>query len=302
MRVVRSAEGIVVQAPAKINLFFEVLGRRADGYHEIETLMCPIGLFDTITFRKTPPGPIDFHCRCAYRADRRDGAGREQIPTGRDNLAVRAVELLRRRTGVRAGGQLHLVKRIPARAGLGGGSSDAAAALAAANRAWQLHWTADRLAPLAGELGSDVPFFLFGGAALCRGRGEGIEPLFGFGPLDFVVICPPEGLATAEVYRGCVLPDAPRSVQPLKEALTRRDGPAAGREVFNRLQPAAAGLTPWVNRLRAALAEVDCLGFGMSGSGTAHFALCRHAGHARRLARRFQALQVGRVHAVQSCR
>jgi 4-diphosphocytidyl-2-C-methyl-D-erythritol kinase len=302
MRVVRSAEGIVVQAPAKINLFFEVLGSRADGYHEIETLMCPIGLFDTVIFRKTPPGPVQFHCQCAFHADRRDGPGGGRVPEGRDNLAVRAVELLRRRAGVRAGGQLYLRKRIPAQAGLGGGSSDAAAALAAANRVWQLHWPLDRLAALAAELGSDVPFFLYGNAAVCRGRGERIEPVSGFGPLDFAVICPPEGLATAEVYRQCVSPEVPRSVGPLREALARRDRAAAGREVFNRLQPASARLSPWMDRLRAALAGSDCLGFGMSGSGTAHFALCRHAGHARRLARRFHALQVGRVHAVQSCR
>jgi 4-diphosphocytidyl-2-C-methyl-D-erythritol kinase len=302
MRVVRSAEGIVVQAPAKVNLFFEVLGSRADGYHEVETLMCPIGLFDTIIFRKTPPGPIHFHCRCAFPADRRNEPGRGHIPEGRDNLAVRAVELLRRRAGVRAGGQLYLVKRIPAQAGLGGGSSDAAAALAAANNAWELHWPVERLAPLAAELGSDVPFFLHGGAALCRGRGERIEPLAGFGPLDFVVICPPEGLATGEVYRECVPADAPRSVGPLMEALARGDRPAMGREIFNRLQPASARLAPWIDRLRAVLEKVDCLGLGMSGSGTAHFALCRHASHARRVARHFQALQVGRVYAVQTCR
>jgi 4-diphosphocytidyl-2-C-methyl-D-erythritol kinase len=302
MRVVRSAEGIVVQAPAKINLFFEVLGSRADGYHEIETLMCPIGLFDTIIFRKTASGPVEFHCRCAFGVDRRAGSGKEQIPKGSDNLALRAVELLRRRAGVCAGGQLYLLKRIPAQAGLGGGSSDAAAALAAANAAWQVNWPTDRLAELAGELGSDVPFFLYGGAALCRGRGERIEPLQGIGPLDVVLICPPEGLSTKEVYRKCVPAENPRSVGPMIEALIRGDRSAAGREILNRLQPAAARLAPWIDRLHAALAGTDCLGVGMSGSGTAHFALCRHAGHARRLARRFQAMQVGRVHAVQSCR
>jgi 4-diphosphocytidyl-2-C-methyl-D-erythritol kinase len=302
MRVVRSAEGIVVQAPAKINLFFEVLGSRADGYHEIETLMCPIGLFDTIIFQETPPGPIRFRCQCAFQKDRNEGPGGGRIPQGPDNLAVRAVELLRRHAGVHAGGELYLKKRIPAQAGLGGGSSDAAAALTAANRAWHLNWPLDRLVPLAAELGSDVPFFLYGGSALCRGRGERIEPLFGIGPLNFIVICPPEGLATVEVYRGCDTPQSPRPVQPLKEALVRQDIRAASREMFNRLQPAAARLTPWVDRLHAEFAKADCLGFGMSGSGTAHFAVCRHAGHARRLARRFQALQVGRVFAVRSCR
>jgi 4-diphosphocytidyl-2-C-methyl-D-erythritol kinase len=299
MRVVRSALGIVVQAPAKINLFFEVLGKRADGYHEIETLMCPISLFDTIVFRGSPPGPIHFHCQQTYGHG--DGeVGR--VPEGPDNLTVRAVELLRARAGVSSGGQLYLWKRIPVAAGLGGGSSDAAAALTAANIAWDLNWSPDRLVPLAAELGSDVPFFLYGGAALCRGRGERLEPFPHFGSLHFIVIRPPEGLATVEVYRRCIPPDEPCSAVPLLSALIRQDRRAASGVMFNRLQPAAAQLSPWIDRLHAVLAEADCLGFGMSGSGTAHFALCRHAGHARRMARRFQAMQVGRVYVVQSCR
>ncbi|MBN2581122.1 MAG: 4-(cytidine 5'-diphospho)-2-C-methyl-D-erythritol kinase [Pirellulales bacterium] len=302
MRVVRSAKGIVVQAPAKINLFFEVLGKRADGYHEVETLMCPVSLFDTIVFQESPPGPIHFHCRQTTRCGIRVEAGGGEVPEGPDNLAVRAVQLLRERAGVSDGGWLHLTKRIPMAAGLGGGSSDAAAALTAANVAWKLNWPSERLMPLAAELGSDVPFFLDGGAALCRGRGERVEPLDRFGLWDFVVIRPPAGLSTRDVYRRCVPPDQPRNVNPLRDALLRRDRRAAGREVFNRLQPAAARLSPWVDRLHAVLAAADGLGYGMSGSGTAHFVLCRHVGHARRLARRFQAMQVGRVYAVQSCR
>ena len=122
------------------------------------------------------------------------------MPEGPDNLVVRAVELVRRRAGVRRGAKLLLVKRIPAAAGLGGGSSDAAAALVAANEGWRLGRSRDELADWAAELGSDVPFFLAGGPAICRGRGERVEPVAGLGALDFVVVRPPEGLSTAAVY------------------------------------------------------------------------------------------------------
>jgi 4-diphosphocytidyl-2-C-methyl-D-erythritol kinase len=301
MRVIRSAEGIVVQAPAKINLFLEVLEKRADGYHEIETLMCPISLFDTILFREAPPGAIHFHSRRTSSGNTPGDSRAGEMPEGRGNLAVRAVELLQERAGVRSGGQLYLRKRIPVASGLGGGSSDAAAALIAANIAWNLNWPRKHLMPLAAALGSDVPFFLYGGAAICRGRGERIEPLVGLSSWNLVVIRPPAGLSTAEVYRGWRPSEESRPIKPLIDALIRQDRRAAGRKVFNRLQATAARLSPWIDRLRAAFAETDCLGHGMSGSGTAYFGLCRHAGHARRLARHFQALQVGRVHAVRSC-
>ena len=138
MQVHRSAVEIVVQAPAKLNLFFEVLAKRADGYHEIETLMCPIDLYDTLYFKETSSRKLTLACQTATAAARVRGAGFDGIPCGEENLVMRAVELLRRRAGVCRGAGLRLVKRIPARAGLGGGSSDAAAALVAANLGWNL--------------------------------------------------------------------------------------------------------------------------------------------------------------------
>ena len=119
---------------------------------------------------------------------------------------VRCLELLRRACGIEAGISFHLVKRIPSAAGLGGGSSDAAAALVAANTIWNLDWSREALAKVAAELGSDVPFFLGSQAAVCRGRGEQIEELSGLGALHFVVVRPPEGLSTQ--VRVCQLPRA----------------------------------------------------------------------------------------------
>lgn len=302
MQIHRSAVGLAVQAPAKLNLFFEVLGKRSDGYHEIETLMVPIDWYDTLFFREDSSGRVELECRRAP-VGRGPGCPKlEDVPEGRENLVVRAVELLRERSGVASGASLRLVKRIPAAAGLGGGSSDAAAALLAANEGWGLHWPREALAGLGAELGSDVPFFLAGGPAVCRGRGERVAPAAGLGALSFVVVRPPDGLSTARVYQACRPPDRPRQVGPLVSALLRGDLRAAGRLMANRLQPAAETLSPWIERLREAIARQDVLGHQMSGSGTSYFGLCRHARHARRVARRLRAAGVGTVLAVQCCR
>ena len=194
------------------------------------------------------------------------------------------------------------MKRIPAAAGLGGGSSDAAAALVAANEGWRLGRSREELAAWAAELGSDVPFFLAGSSAVCRGRGERVEPVVEFGAMSFVVVYPPEGLSTAAVYGACRPAEEARSSRPLLEALKRGDWRQAGRRLWNRLQPAAEALSPWVGRLREEFSRLDCLGHGMSGSGTAYYGLYRHARQAQRSARRLQAKGLGAVFAVRSCR
>jgi 4-diphosphocytidyl-2-C-methyl-D-erythritol kinase len=302
MHVHRSAVGLVIQAPAKLNLFFEVLAKRNDGYHEIETLMCPIDLYDTLCFEAIPGDKIDFECRSVPAVGGPSGRGFHEIPSGSENLVVRAVELARRRAGVERGARVLLVKRIPAAAGLGGGSSDAAAALVAANAGWRLGRSRSELAEWAAELGSDVPFFLADGSAICRGRGERVEPVAGLGGLCFVVVYPPEGLSTAAVYGLCRPASQAKEVQPLLDALRRGDLELAGRRMCNRLQPAAESLSPWVKCLQYEFHDQDCLGHGMSGSGSSYFGFYRHARHARRNAQRLHAKGLGAVFAVRSCR
>lgn len=297
MNVHRLAATIVVQAPAKLNLFFEILGQRSDGYHEVETLMAPINLCDTLTARLAADGVYSLDCRWALPAGENPPG---QLPPAEQNLATRAVRLLAERTGSSQGIALQLIKRIPSAAGLGGGSSDAAAAMMAANALWNLNWDREALAPLAAELGSDVPFFLGRGAAVCRGRGEVIEPLAGIAPLHVVVVRPPEGLATAAVY-GRVQPTVqPRSLGSLAESLVRGDLRQASRSIYNRLEPAAKTLSPWIERMAREFAAQDCLAAQMSGSGSAYFGICRHARHARRVARRLRSRDIGRVYAVST--
>ena len=263
MEVHRSAAGVTVRAPAKLNLFFEVLAKRSDGFHEIETLMAPIGLEDRLHFAPTTNGELHLTCRWADDVVRHDravateaqqsalvfqqSASSGDLPPAESNLAWRTLDLLRRRANVAAGVEVELIKRIPAAAGLGGGSSDAAAALLAGNIGWELHWPIERLAALAAELGSDVPFFLYGGPAICRGRGEQIETIGRLPALWFVVVRPPAGLSTAEVYRRCRPGpiDTQYSSQRLAEAL-RHGNLRTARTLFaNRLEEPASQLSPW---------------------------------------------------------
>ena len=161
MQIHRGSVDVVIQTPAKLNLFFEVHGKRDDGYHEIETLMCPISLCDTLCFRRTSSEELELECR--WGSASQGGSGFDDVPRDDRNLVWRAIELLRRRIGVRLGAKLRLIKRIPTAAGLGGGSSDAAAALAAGNLAWNLDLSLPELTALAAEIGSDVPFFCTAG-------------------------------------------------------------------------------------------------------------------------------------------
>ena len=310
MQARRIRDGVQVLAPAKLNLFFEILAKRSDGFHEIITLMAPLDVYDTIVVRDVASS--DRPARsvvldgawaagwCVPRfspaaAESAGSFGVEELPQGTDNIAVRAIRLLGERAGINRSAAVRLTKRIPSAAGLGGGSSDAAAALVAANVAWNLNWSQARLAELAAELGSDVPFFLYSGPAVCRGRGEQIEPVRRFGKLHVVVVRPPAGLSTAAVYKACRPSVAPLPVEPLLEALWQGDARPLGRRMHNALAPAARNLSPWIDRLAGEFDRMDCLGSQMSGSGSSYFGICRNAGHAQAVARRLRARRLGRV-------
>lgn len=298
MNVGGSGGKVVVWAPAKINLFLEILFRRDDGYHELETLMTAINVFDTLYFAADPSAELRLTVDHSYGYRARERAFRSplgKVPVGNDNTVFRAVELLQRRAGVNSGAKMHLVKRIPTAAGLGGASSDAAAALLAANIGWDLGWSRPRLTALAAELGSDVPFFLFGRAAICSGRGEVVHPVESIGSLSFVVVRPAEGLRTEQVYANCQPPPKPFSIASAWEGTSRQRAVDVSRSLFNRLQPAAADLSPSIERLRNEFHRVDVLGHQMSGSGTSYFGVCRHARHAERIARRLRARRLGYV-------
>ncbi len=300
------------RAPAKLNLFLEVLGRRGDGFHDLEALMVPIRLADRVTF--TPTRSESDDCGSEILLDVRacwpvrSPPQLHEIPAGRDNLIVKSLELLRQRSGCPFGARVELVKRIPMAAGLGGGSSDAAAALRLANSGWRLNWSHRRLAEVAAELGSDMPFFLSHGAAICRGRGEKIERLPPLPPLYFVIVKPAEALKTGDVYGVHDSLSHPASrvadgqINRLIANLYLGGWQNVGAWMHNRLQAAATVLSPWVDKLRQIFAEFDFVGHQLTGSGSAYFGVCRHAQHARRLASILRTRQLGLVYATRSCR
>ncbi len=238
---------ITRQAPAKINLYLEVLGRRPDGFHELITILQTLELCDEIGIALRPArNPDDV----TLSLELPPGFG-ATIPTGADNLVVRAARALLHAAGLtgETGVELALTKCIPPGGGLGGGSSDAAAVLTGLNQLLGQPCDAAALSRLAAELGSDVPFFLTGGTALCRGRGEIVQALESPAPFPVTLLLPPFGVSTPSVYSalgaGRVAAGATQRTDPSLvhmrvpelEALFRNDLEPAARHVEARLTP-----------------------------------------------------------------
>ncbi len=178
-----------VFAPAKINLSLKILSRREDGFHEIETLIAPVSLYDEINIQRKKGGQgIDFHC------------DDPSVPRGEDNLVVRAANRFFAATKLTPAISIDLKKKIPHGAGLGGGSSDSATTLLALNRLFETNLAREELAKLGSEIGSDVPFFIFESAATCRGRGELVTPVQLPEQLSILLLKPDFVVATAWAY------------------------------------------------------------------------------------------------------
>ena len=255
---------ICLESYAKVNLFLEVLGERTDGYHEIETVMQSVSIRDRIDMEEKEEG-IEVVA---------EGAG---VPSGEENLAHRAATLLRREAGVRAGCSIRIRKGIPAAAGLGGGSGDAAAVLAGLHRLWRLDWPRERLAALGATIGSDVPFFLWGGAALCTGRGEIVEPLPSLSQRHrFLIVTPPFQVSTRFIYN-----------ELNRYALTRpkvwsnvkcvhglgSDPECMLHRLWNRLEEVAFSAHPSLGEWADRMERLGCSRVLLSGSGPTLFGL-----------------------------
>jgi 4-diphosphocytidyl-2-C-methyl-D-erythritol kinase len=283
---------LTVRAPAKLNLSLAVLDRRPDGYHEIESLMVPVSLGDTLTVRATAAPGIDLRVRFGGRLA---GAGRalaRDVPTDRTNLVVRAAAALAAEAGVDRGLVIDLVKEVPSGAGLGGGSSDAAAVLQAAAVVWELDLPAVRLAEIGSRLGSDVPWFFAGGPAIARGRGEEIHAVVPLPPLFAVIACPATGLSTAAVYAACTPEPGRRGDAARLAARFARGGFAAARTLLsNTLETPARQLCGDIDRLLDDMRRAGAVGPRLTGSGSACFALARTAPEARGIAARLEAIR-----------
>jgi len=273
-------DGLTVRAPAKVNLFLEVLARRPDGYHDLESIFAELDLADTLALRATDAPDIRLTC------------DHEGIPLDGRNLVVRAAELLRERCGVRRGVEMRLEKRIPAGGGLGGGSSDAAAALQGLNKLWDLGLDRTALLGCAAGLGSDVPFFLYGGTALCTGRGERVQPVPNACCLDLALVFPEWGIGTADAYRALEPDDfgSERSDR-LREALAAGEMKGVADASFNRFERPVFALEPRERDLYEALGALGGATIRMSGSGSTLFALLPPGESAEALAGRARGLR-----------
>ncbi len=299
MRLHWQGQALVVRTPAKLNLFLDVLGKRPDGYHELETLMVSIGLYDTLRIHTNPSGRLELSLHEASPGVTREM--RELLPLDERNLVLKAAQLLREQTGCPLGASIKLSKSIPLQAGLGGGSSDAAAALVGLNRLWNLGLSPAELHPLAAKLGSDVNFFLDSvPLALCRGRGEQITPEPLSRPLHFVIVKPPVGLSTRDVFLALRPDRAPRGSDVLRSTLQSGDLSQIRSQLHNSLEVPAVELSDEVASVLASLDRVASVGRMMTGSGSSCFALCAHRGQAVRAAHQLRASCRGQVFVVQT--
>jgi 4-diphosphocytidyl-2-C-methyl-D-erythritol kinase len=286
--VTESAEApVTARAPAKVNLQLAVGSPRADGFHPVVTVYHAVSLFDEVTIR-----PAE---RVSIKVTGEDAA---VVPANKTNLAWRAVAELAAATGRKARAaavRIEIRKRIPAAAGLAGGSADAAAALVACNELWRCGLSAAELSQLAAGLGSDVPFALLGGTAVGRGRGEELTRALASGTYHWALAFGHGGLSTAEVYATCdrlrdragsqqTAPSPPALSNELMTALRSGNPALVGPLLVNDLQPAALSMQPELRRTLAAGREYGALGAIVSGSGPTCAFLAKSGPHARDIA------------------
>ncbi|OHB90970.1 MAG: 4-(cytidine 5'-diphospho)-2-C-methyl-D-erythritol kinase [Planctomycetes bacterium RIFCSPHIGHO2_12_FULL_52_36] len=285
-----------LQSPAKINLFLEILGKRADGYYEIETVMQEIDLADTLEIEESGSTAgdkgIELHCTDT------------EIPCNEDNLVWKAARLFQEELGISRGLKIRLEKRIPVGAGLGGGSSDAATVLKGLDTLWQTGIGKERLMEMAARLGSDVPFFIQGGTALCSGRGERVGPPLTAGKdLYYTLLYPDIKIPTATIYRNLKidLTKDRKDVSLLLTVLKSGDPKSLGQLLFNRLEVVAFGLYPKLQEIKTLLESYRPCGVLLSGSGSCIYSLFntgREAEETRRELKRkgFDKVYVARPH------
>jgi 4-diphosphocytidyl-2-C-methyl-D-erythritol kinase len=272
------------QSPCKVNLLLNILGRRADGFHELETVFYPVRVFDGLTFTRTGQG-IELSC------------SEPALPTDARNLVYRAAVMFLEEAKVRDGVRMGLQKNLPLAAGLGGGSGNAATALLGLNELFGRPLSPQQLHRIAAALGSDVPFFLQDGPALATGRGEQIQPLGAFPALSgaaFLLVHPGFGVSTAWAYqRLAAFPDAlngqPGRAQKLVSVFQGADLRAAGAQFYNSLEAPVLEKYPLLALFQEFLRANGAQATLMCGSGSTTFALVQGLDAALALAEKFKA-------------
>jgi len=268
---------------AKINLYLEVLSKRRDGYHNIETIFQTVSLADELTFLDD-----------AYVSMTCSGLN---LDTGTSNLVYQAAMLLKESTGYPAGARIHLTKRIPISAGLAGGSGNAAATLVALNKLWDLRLSPSQLLPFARKLGADVSYCLYGGTVAAHLRGDSLAPLPAVRGLWFVLVHPPIAVSAGQVYGHPQLkhsterPFAGRTAS-FRNAIRSLYSSDLKKTVFNRMELPVFSANKNLETIKAQLLESGCETAAMSGSGPTLFGVCRSQQQSFRVVEKLKQLGV----------
>jgi 4-diphosphocytidyl-2-C-methyl-D-erythritol kinase len=255
-------ESFSLPSYAKINLSLRVLGRRADGYHELHTIFQTITLCDRLTFSALDSSQLELECDAA------------DVPADDSNLVLRAAKILRERFPVERGARIRLEKSIPAGGGLGGGSSNAAIALMGLARLWRIETTRNELTELGARLGADVPFFFTGGRALGTGRGTEITPMNDATRESLLVVTPRVKISTADAYKALSAPALTKEFAPVNLLISRTEADFAGAlptARVNDFEPVIFQQHPEIERARDALLRTGARDASLSGSGSSVF-------------------------------
>lgn len=258
---------IKILSPAKINLFLHVTGKRPDGYHTLSTLMCRIGLYDTVSLFF---GGKEIRAICSH----------SKVPQNEGNLAHGAAYTFFQAMGIKAGVKIVIHKQIPVAAGLGGGSSNAAAVLSGLNRQYKFPFSQDELMALGLRLGADVPFFLFEKPAIATGIGEQLKRYERLKPFKVLLVCPGISISTADIYKNLTLGLTNCKNKNKFKNFEKHDFDVK-KHLCNDLEAVTASKYPEIFRIKKELVELGARGALMSGSGSTVFGLFSEARQAR---------------------
>lgn len=263
---------ITEKAPAKINLTLDVLHKREDGYHELEMVMTSVDLADHVTLKTIKENKIIIQSNNGF------------LPLDQRNHAYKAAMLIKETFNIQLGVEMMIKKNIPIAAGLAGGSSDAAATLRGLNQLWELNLSLDELAILGAEVGSDVPYCIYGGTAFASGRGEKIEPLKDVPQCWVVLVKPKKGISTGTVFNAlCYDTLRHPDTHSMITAIDEQDYSAMTKLVGNSLEETSIIRQPSIAKIKQKMISFGADAALMSGSGPTIFALCHKYSRAQRV-------------------
>lgn len=269
---------IILKGRAKINLTLDVVGKRDNGYHDLEMIMQTVNLYDTIYIRKTKVPGVRLKSNYSW------------LPTNEKNIAYRAAELFFKESEICGGVSIEITKRIPVAAGLAGGSTDAAATLVGLNRLYETHYSKEQLMEMGLKLGADVPFCIARGTMLAEGIGEVLTPLEPMPKTYVVLVKPPFSASTATVYKSLDISNIKKhpDTKLVIEALKTGDVKTVAENMQNVLEEVTVAIHPEIDKIKEGFRKHGAMGTMMSGSGTTVFGLFETEEAAKRASRYFK--------------